>query len=164
MNVKFFTAGGTIDKVYFDAKSEYEVGSPQVVEILREAHVTVEHAIESVLSKDSLDMTDEDRQAVRRRIADDPCRRIVLTHGTDTMTQTARCLAGIPDKTIVLTGSMQPGRFRVTDAAFNVGVALGAVQCLPPGVYLAMNGRIFNPDRVRKSADRSCFEDSVEAN
>ena len=70
--VKFFTAGGTIDKVYFDAKSEYEVGSPQVVEILREAHVTVEHAIESVLSKDSLDMTDEDRQAVRRRIAEDP--------------------------------------------------------------------------------------------
>jgi L-asparaginase len=159
MKIKILTAGGTIDKVYFDAKSEYEVGPPQVVEILREARVTVDYAIESVLSKDSLDMTDEDRQALRRRVAADPCRRIVITHGTDRMIQTALGLRGIPEKTIVLTGSMQPARFKVTDAAFNIGAAVGAVQSLPPGVYLAMNGRIFDPARVRKNLEENRFEE-----
>src|SRR5208282_1617174 len=106
MKIKILTAGGTIDKVYFDAKSEYEVGPPQVVEILKEAHVTLDYAIESVLSKDSLDMTVEDRRLIRERIAADPCPRIVVTHGTDTMVQTALCLQGIAGKTIVLTGSM----------------------------------------------------------
>jgi L-asparaginase len=156
--VKFFTAGGTIDKIYFDAKSEFEVGSPQVVEILKEAHVTLDHEIESVLSKDSLDMTDEDRRLIRERIAADPCPRIVVTHGTDTMVQTALALHDIPGKTIVLTGSMQPARFKVTDAAFNIGTALGAAQSLPPGVYIAMNGRIFDPARTRKNVRENCFE------
>ena len=158
MKIKILTAGGTIDKVYFDAKSEYEVGPPQVVEILREAHVTVDYAIESVLSKDSLDMTDEDRQSLRQRVAADPCERIVITHGTDTMIQTALSLRGIPEKTIVLTGSMQPARFKVTDAVFNIGTALGAVQSLPPGVYLAMNGQVFDPARVRKNVEENRFE------
>ena len=121
--VKFFTAGGTIDKVCFDAKSEYEVGPPQVVEVLKEAHVTLDYEVESVLSKDSLDMTDGDRQLIRERIAADSCSRIVVTHGTDTMVQTALVLGDIPGKTILLTGSMQPARFRVTDAAFNIGTA-----------------------------------------
>lgn len=159
MIIKILTAGGTIDKVYFDAKSEYEVGPPQIVEILREAHVTLDYAVESVLCKDSLDMTDEDRQSLRRRVAADPCTRIVITHGTDTMIHTALDLRGIPEKTIVLTGSMQPARFKVTDAVFNIGTAVGAVQSLPPGVYLAMNGRVFDPARVRKNVAENRFEE-----
>jgi L-asparaginase len=157
MKVKFFTAGGTIDKIYFDAKSDYEVGSPQVVEILREANATLDYEVERLFSKDSLDMTDEDRQLIRDRVAADPCRRIIITHGTDTMLVTAMKLLGLPDKTIVLTGSMQPARFRVTDAAFNIGTALGAVQSLPPGVYVAMNGRIFDPRISRKNAEKGSF-------
>jgi L-asparaginase len=156
--VKFFTAGGTIDKIYFDAKSEYEVGSPQVVEVLKEAHVTLDYEVEFVLSKDSLDMTDDDRRMIRERIAADPCPRVVVTHGTDTMVQTALTLRDIPDKTIVLTGSMQPARFRVTDAVFNIGTALGAAQALPPGVYIAMNGRILDPLRTRKNVRDNRFE------
>jgi L-asparaginase len=158
LKLKFITTGGTIDKVYFDAKSEYEVGSPQIVEILKEAHATFEFELESLLRKDSLDMTEEDRQLIRRKIEADPCPRIVVTHGTDTMIQTAKALRGIPDKTIVLTGSMQPARFKSTDAAFNVGVAIGAAQVLPPGVYIAMNGQVFDPEKARKNAAESRFE------
>ncbi len=164
MKLKFFTAGGTIDKVYFDAKSEFEVGPPQVLEVIKEANVTFEFDIESILRKDSLDMTDEDRQLVRRRIEAEPCPLIVITHGTDTMVETARALAGIPGKTIVLTGSMQPARFRTTDAEFNIGTAIGAVQSLPPGVYIAMNGRIFDPRRTHKNRERNCFEADGEGN
>lgn len=158
MRIKFLTTGGTIDKVYFDAKSEFEVGSPQVAEILKDANVGFEFDLQSILRKDSLDMTDEDRALVRKQAETDPCDRIVITHGTDTMVLTARALQGIPGKTIVLTGSMQPSRFRVTDAAFNVGCAIAAVQTLPPGVYIAMNGRVFEPDHVRKNREKNCFE------
>ena len=161
MKIKFFTTGGTIDKVYFDAKSEFEVGSPQVLEIVKDAHVAFEYEIESIFRKDSLDMTDEDRQLIRHRVEAESCRLIVITHGTDTMIQTARTLAGIPDKTIVLTGSMQPARFRVTDAGFNIGTALGAVQSLPSGVHIAMNGRIFDPRRTRKNREANRFEEEA---
>ncbi|MGA2068921.1 MAG: asparaginase domain-containing protein [Thermoguttaceae bacterium] len=159
MKVKFFTTGGTIDKLYFDAKSQYEVGPPQVDDILKEARVTLEFAVEALLFKDSLDMTDGDRLLIRRRIEADPCPRIVVTHGTDTMVNTALALRGIPGKTIVLTGSMTPARFKMTDAVFNIGTALGAVQGLPAGVYLAMNGRIFDPARTRKNAAGDSFEE-----
>ena len=158
MKIKFFTTGGTIDKVYFDAKSEFEVGPPQVTELLRDAKVSFEYDIESILRKDSLDLTDADRALIRERIAGDPAERIVVTHGTDTMVQTALALSDIPEKTIVLTGSMQPARFKVTDAAFNIGTALGAVQALPPGVYIIMNGRIFDPRRTRKNVRDNRFE------
>jgi L-asparaginase len=160
MKIKFFTTGGTIDKVYFDAKSEYAVGSPQVLELLEEANVTFEHEVVSVLRKDSLDMTEDDRLLVREQIKADTCSRVIVTHGTDTMIQTARVLADIPGKTIVLTGSMQPARFRSTDAAFNIGTAVGAVQSLPPGVYIAMNGRIFDPAHALKNRERNRFEDT----
>ena len=160
MQIKFITTGGTIDKVYFDAKSEYEVGPPQVTDLLREANVTFEYQVESILHKDSLDLTEADRELVRQKIAADPATRIVVTHGTDTMIQTARALQGSPGKTIVLTGSMQPARFRVTDAEFNLGAAVAAAQLLPPGVYIAMNGRIFDPARSRKNAANHCFEET----
>lgn len=158
MKIKFLTTGGTIDKIYFDAKSEFEVGPPQVLELLRDANVTFEYEIESILQKDSLDMTDDDRQLIRRRVEADPCSLLVITHGTDTMLQTAQTLGGIAAKTIVLTGSMQPARFRVTDAVFNIGCAIGAVQSLDPGVYVAMNGQIFDPWKARKNLQRNCFE------
>jgi L-asparaginase len=163
MQIKFFTAGGTIDKVYFDAKSEFEVGTPRVSEILKEAHVTADYTIEPILSKDSLDMTNEDRLLIRRRVAADTCPRVVITHGTDTMIETARRLLDVEGKTIVLTGSMQPALFRMTDAAFNIGSALTAAQCLPPGVYIAMNGRIFDPRKARKNRGQNCFEEADEA-
>ena len=159
MKLHVITTGGTIDKVYFDAKSEYEVGEPQVLEIFREAHIAFEFTVESVLRKDSLEITDADRQCIRARVLASPCERILITHGTDTMTQTALVLADIPGKTIVLTGSMQPARFRGTDAVFNIGTAIGAVQSLPHGVYLAINGLILDPARARKNRARQCFEE-----
>ena len=158
MKLHVITTGGTIDKVYFDAKSEYEVGEPQVLEIFREANITLEFTVESVLRKDSLELTDADRQRIRERVLASSGERILITHGTDTMRQTALALAGIPGKVIVLTGSMQPARFRGTDAVFNIGTAVGAVQTLPPGVYLAINGRVLDPARVQKNRERHCFE------
>ena len=158
MKIKFFTTGGTIDKVYFDAKSEFEVGEPQVREVVENSNVAFEYEVESILHKDSLDMTDADRQLVRKRIESEPCQLVVVTHGTDTVIETAKVLCGISQKTIVLTGSMQPARFRVSDATFNIGFAIGAVQSLRPGVYIAMNGCIFDPNRVRKNREKNRFE------
>ena len=156
----FVTCGGTIDKVYFDAKSEFEVGSPQVAGLLEEANVSVPCRILPVLRKDSLEMTEADREAIREAIAAQPERLVVVTHGTDTMIQTARVLSGLEGRTIVLTGSMQPARFRVSDAEFNLGTAVAAVQLLPSGVYVAMNGRVFDPMRARKNVEANRFEEA----
>jgi L-asparaginase len=158
MKIKFFTTGGTIDKVYFDARSEYQVGSPQVIEILKDSNVNFEYEVVSVLQKDSLEMTDDDRAVVRNAIAADTCDKIVITHGTDTMVDTARYLLGIEGKTIVFTGALEPARSRYTDAIFNVGCAIGAVQALPPGVYIAMNGRVFAANNVKKNYEARRFE------
>ena len=160
MKLHLITTGGTIDKVYFDANSDFEVGEPQVLEIFRESNIAFEFTFECLMRKDSLDLTDADRQTIREHVLASPCDRILITHGTDTITQTALALVGIPDKSIVLTGSMQPARFRATDAIFNIGTAVGAVQALTPGVYLAINGRIFDPARVRKNRERNCFEET----
>lgn len=159
MKIKIYTAGGTIDKVYFDRKSAYEVGESKVGEILKEANVNLEFEISSVLHKDSLDMTDEDRRLIFDKIASDEHQYILLTHGTDTMIQTAKQLKTIPDKVIVITGAMEPARFKYSDAAFNIGFAVAAVQVLAPGVYIAMNGRIFDPDRIKKNLKQNWFEE-----
>jgi L-asparaginase len=158
MTIKIYTTGGTIDKVYFDAKSEFEVGEPQIVEILKEAGVTVEYDVETLFRKDSLDMTDDDRALLAERVRVTPCQHILITHGTDTMVQTARALQGNVDKTVVLVGSLTPARFKTSDAAFNIGFALAAAQALAPGVYVAMNGRIFDPEQVRKNREANQFE------
>lgn len=158
MKIIIFTVGGTIDKEYFDRKSEYEVGEPTIGEILKEAHVNFDFSITPILHKDSLDMTDQDRQMVFDQVASDEHRHIILTHGTDTMIQTAQKLKTIPDKTIVLTGAMAPARFKSSDAAFNIGCAIAAVQILNTGVYIVMNGRIFHPDKVKKNPVRRWFE------
>ena len=158
MYIHFITTGGTIDKVYFDDKSQFEVGTPQIASLLRDANVTLDLSVESLMHKDSLHLTDADRELIRQHVAAAKSPRIIVTHGTDTMTQTALALRDIPDKTIVLVGSMQPALFRNSDALFNIGVAIGAVQTLPPGVYIAMNGQIFDPAKSRKNREKNCFE------
>lgn len=159
MKLRILTAGGTIDKVYFDRKGQYEVGDPQAGSVLDRANVTIEFVIESILRRDSLDMTDEDRRLVFKAAACCPERHIVITHGTDTMIDTAAVLQGITGKTIVMTGSMYPARFHESDAVFNLGCAVIAAQTLPPGIYIAMNGRIFDPMRSRKNLEMNRFED-----
>lgn len=158
MDIQFITTGGTIDKVYFDAKSDYQIGESPLYELLREANLTLDFEINPVLRKDSLEMTADDRALIRRAVESSISERIVITHGTDTMVDTGRALAGIPGKTIVLTGAMQPARFRSTDALFNVASAITAAQILPAGVYLAMNGRIFDPLTTRKNVAQNRFE------
>lgn len=158
MHIQIFTTGGTIDKVYFDAQSDYQVGEPQIVDILRSANVTVDYHVETLLRKDSLELTDADRAHIADRVQATAGRRVLITHGTDTMVQTAKVLQHIADKTIVLVGSLTPARFKHTDAEFNIGFALAAVQALPPGVYIAMNGCLFDASHVRKNRAENRFE------
>ena len=152
------TTGGTIDKVYFDAKSDYQVGEPQIGRILQELGVAFRFHVIPLLRKDSLFVDDADRQLLRATIAAQAEQQVLVTHGTDSMVQTASVLADIPGKTIVLTGALNPARFEGSDAEFNIGCAVGAVQSLPPGVYIAMNGRIWDPRKVRKNVDANRFE------
>lgn len=157
-DILILTTGGTIDKIYFDAKSTYEVGPPRIEAILDQLNLAIEYRVESLMQKDSLEMTDGDRDTIRTAVARAPQNRIVITHGTDTMVETARALAGLADKTIVLTGSLEPALFTTSDALFNIGSSLAAVQTLDPGVYIAMNGRVFDSTNVRKNLDTNQFE------
>lgn len=158
MSLLVITTGGTIDKVYFDANSEYEIGEPTVPHVFREAGVTQPWRLIPLLRKDSLEMTAEDRAKIRDCCESAEEQRILITHGTDTMAETAAAIRGVNGKTIVLTGALAPARFRVTDAIFNLGLALGAVQSLPAGVYLAMNGTLFPAGAVRKNREAGRFE------
>ncbi len=159
MQLEIFTTGGTIDKVYFDAKSTFEVGEPQISEVLREANLNVEYQVTPLMRKDSLELTVADREQIRNAVQASQAARIVITHGTDTMTNTALALVGIDGKTIVLTGAMQPARFRFTDAVFNIASAMMAAQTLSEGVYIVMNGKVFNPERTRKNVEMNRFEE-----
>jgi L-asparaginase len=152
------TTGGTIDKIYFDDKSDYQVGDPQIGHILQELGVAFRFRVVPILRKDSLYIDDADRELIRVTIAAHPQRHVLVTHGTDSMVTTALTLRAIEDKTIVLTGALNPARFRGSDAEFNIGCAVGAVQSLPAGVYIAMNGRIWNPAKVRKNVTANRFE------
>ena len=152
------TTGGTIDKIYFDDKSDYQIGDPQIGMILRELGVTFRFTVIPILRKDSLHITDADRELIRATIAAQSARHVLVTHGTDSMVQTGAVLKSIEGKTIVMTGALSPARFRGSDAEFNIGCAIGAVQSLSPGVYIAMNGRIWDPARVRKNVAENRFE------
>jgi len=152
------TTGGTIDKVYFDDKSDFQVGDPQIGGILRELGVAFSFNVIPIIRKDSLHITAADRELLRATIAAQPAKHVLVTHGTDTMVETAMGRATRSDKTIVLTGALNPARFRGSDAEFNIGTAVGAVQALPPGVYIAMNGRIWDPTKVRKNVAANRFE------
>ncbi|NNF58444.1 MAG: asparaginase [Rhodothermaceae bacterium] len=162
MHVQIFTTGGTIDKIYFDAKSDYQIGDPQIVEILRTAGVSFSYECETLMHKDSLDLTDEDRALIARRVVEAEADRVILTHGTDSMVHTAKtvleALGPHPIKTVVLVGSLAPARFRTTDAEFNIGFAAAAVQALSPGVYITMNGGVFRPHEARKNRELNRFE------
>lgn len=160
MTVHILTTGGTIDKVYFDAKSDYTVGEPMIVDILRSSGALVDYEVSQLFQKDSLEITDEDRALIVDTVRESPHRQFIITHGTDTMVETQDALASVVEnKVVVLVGSLSPARFKGTDAEFNIGVALGAVQTLPPGAYITMNGRVFEPGTVRKNRGENRFEE-----
>lgn len=152
------TTGGTIDKVYFDSLSQYEIGEPTIDPIFQEAGVYFDYELCQLMRKDSLEMTEEDRSEIFEAVKRTSHRQVLITHGTDTMTITAERLVGIEDKVIVLTGAMIPARFRSTDAIFNIGCAIGALQSLNAGVYIAMNGRVFPAGEVKKNRTEVRFE------
>tara|TARA_B100001989_G_scaffold252285_1_gene233836 strand:+ start:1866 stop:2351 length:486 start_codon:yes stop_codon:yes gene_type:complete len=158
MKVAILTTGGTFDKVYFDANSEYSIGDPCITSILDEGNVNSDYRIQSILKKDSLDITSKERQIIKNSVEECAEERIIIIHGTDTMVETAKSLEDIKDKTIVLTGAMQPARFKKTDAIFNSGFALAAAQILEYGVYITMNGMVFHSDNVKKNIDLGKFE------
>ena len=151
------TTGGTIDKQYFDALSEFQIAESSVAELLRISRVTRAFRIEEVFRKDSLDLVDADRAEIKRRVAEAGENGIVITHGTDTMTLTGKALAGLGDKTIVLVGALAPARFKESDAAFNLGMAFATAQVAAPGVYITMNGSVFRADQVVKDRDKGEF-------
>ena len=152
------TTGGTIDKIYFDDKSDYQIGEPQIGKILRDLGVVIPFTVVPVMRKDSLHIDADDRAMLKAAIESREESHILITHGTDTMVETAKVLSAIPGKTMVLTGALNPASFRGSDAEFNIGTAVGAVQALPAGVYIAMNGRIWDPAKVKKNVAANRFE------
>ena len=165
MRIAILCCGGTIDKVYYDAKSDYRIGAPAAADILRRARVFHLPATKSVMREDSLDITAAGRLKIANAARQSRAQRIVITHGTDTMTQTARAitkaLAKPPqqNKTIVLTGAFLPAKFTESDADFNIGFALGAACALPPGIYVAMNGKIIPAANAHKNVKKGMFEE-----
>jgi L-asparaginase len=156
--LEILTTGGTIDKVYFDKKSNYEVGDPFVEELLRKMNVNISFKVKSLMKIDSLDMTDIDREEILNYIKNSNANNFLITHGTDSIVETAIYLKKISDKTIVLTGSLKPAIFIDNDAIFNVGSALTSAQILKNGVYIVINGQVFNPNNVRKNLKKNIFE------
>ena len=159
LEVTVLTTGGTIDKVYFDAKSTFEVGDSVVAELLRQAHVDASCEVVELMRKDSLELTDADRAAVVAAVGRASSKAVVITHGTDTMAATADAIANAEtgEKTVVLTGALSPARFAQSDATFNVGMAFAAAQCLAAGVYIVMNGQVFEAGCVRKDTANNKF-------
>jgi L-asparaginase len=153
------TTGGTIDKIYFDDMSDYQIGEPQISQILHAMNVAFEFHVHALMRKDSLHLGDADRQLIREAVLQSDIQHVLVTHGTDTMVETAKVLSDIPERTMVLTGALNPARFRDSDAVFNIGCAVGAVQSLPSGVYIAMNGKVWNPESVRKNREANRFEE-----
>ena len=155
--VLVLSTGGTIDKQYFDAASQYQISDSFVPRMLGLGRVTHPFECRELLHKDSLDLTDADRALILDAVRTSGFTRIVITHGTDTMTETAKVLRGVEGKTMVLTGALAPARFNETDAPFNLGMAFAAAQIAPPGVYIAMNGTIFQADGVVKDKAQQRF-------
>lgn len=155
--VLILTTGGTIDKIYFDALSDYQVGETVVAKLLDIARVKRPFRIEEVVRKDSLELDDLDRATIRDRVAAAPERHIIITHGTDTMTDTAKMLGALSGKTIVLVGALAPARFGESDASFNLGMAFATAQTAAPGVYITMSGSVFRADSVVKDRAKGAF-------
>jgi L-asparaginase len=160
MSIRILVTGGTFDKEYNECTGQLFFKDTHVEEMLRLGRSRVDVTIHTVMMIDSLEMTDTDRALIVQNCRESPEERIVITHGTDTMTDTAAAVARASlAKTIVLTGAMVPYAFGSSDGLFNLGSALSFVQVLPPGVYVAMNGKCFPWDRVRKNRDRAEFEE-----
>ena len=159
MKINIITTGGTIDKIYFDAKSDYQIGKPVIGELLQRIGVQLDFSVTPLMRKDSLDLTDADRQLIVDTVAVADSDYILVTHGTDSMVETGKWLkAQVPDKKVLLTGALQPAAFRESDAVFNIGCALGALQLVAPGAYIAMNGQVFDVSKVRKNVKANRFE------
>ena len=159
MKIRLFITGGTIDKVYNQSNGELEFDQTHFPEILSRARVEVDLSIEELLLIDSLDMVDADRELILEKCAKCDERFILITHGTDTMCKTATLLGESSiDKTIVLFGAMVPYAVRGSDAFFNFGCALGSLQLLEAGVYIAMNGRVLPWNDVEKNRSLGIFE------
>jgi L-asparaginase len=156
-DILVLTTGGTIDKVYFDALSEFQVGDSMVPRLLAIGLAKPDIRIQEIARKDSLDLDDNDRAALRSAIQSATEARIVITHGTDTMTETAAVLKDVAGKTICMFGALSPARFAESDAAMNLGMALATVQVAPPGIYIAMNGTVFDAAKVRKDRSANAF-------
>ncbi len=160
MSIRILVTGGTFDKEYNERTGQLSFKDTHLAEMLRLGRSRVEVNIRTVMMIDSLDMTDADRALIVQNCTHAPEERIVITHGTDTMTETAAAVAAaVHGKTVVLTGAMIPYAFGSSDGLFNLGSALSFVQVLPPGVYIAMNGKCFPWDRVRKNRERGEFEE-----
>jgi L-asparaginase len=157
--IRLFVTGGTFDKTYDEIRGALAFEETHVPEMLRLGRSRVEVSVRTLMMVDSLDMTDADREVIARNCAQCTESRIVVTHGTDTMVETARAIAdAVKDKTVVVTGAMIPYAFGSSDGLFNLGSALSFAQTLPPGVYVAMNGQAFEWDKVRKNRDTGSFE------
>src|SRR5436190_24084204 len=159
MAIRILATGGTFDKEYNERTGQLYFKDTHIAEMLRLGRSQVEVSIHTVMMADSLEMTDADRNLIVQNCLQSDEARIIITHGTDTMTETAAAVAReVTGKTVVLTGAMIPYAFGSSDGLFNLGSALSFVQVLPPGVYLAMNGKCFPWDRVRKNRDTGVFQ------
>jgi L-asparaginase len=157
--IRIFVTGGTFDKTYDEIRGVLAFGETHLAEMLRLGRSRVEVIVRTLMMVDSLEMTDVDRQRIVAECLQCPESRIVITHGTDTMVETARAIAaGVTGKTVVLTGAMIPYAFGSSDGLFNLGSALSFAQVLPVGVYIAMNGQHFAWDKVRKNRESGVFE------
>jgi len=159
MGIRIFVTGGTFDKEYNELNGELYFKNTHLQDLLEMGRSKVAVVITTLMLIDSLEMTDKDREAILQQCISCSEDKIIITHGTDTMTVTAKLLAEkIKDKTIVLTGAMIPIKFGSSDGLFNLGSALAFVQTLPAGIYIAMNGRYFHSDNVRKNRETGVFE------
>ncbi len=160
MKITFIQTGGTIDKDYPKTTKgwAFEISEPAVHRILEKLNPTFEYEVISLLKKDSLEITTEDRTLMRQKIEQLDASKVIITHGTDTMKETALFLSDIPNKTIILTGAMRPERFSNSDAAINIGVAIGAIQVLDAGVFIAMHGTIIPPNKLERHPSTGQFQ------
>jgi len=159
MKFLFVQTGGTIDKDYPKTTKGYafEISEPAVQRILEKINPAFEYEVLSALKKDSLDITEEDRKKIYEICKNSKINKIIITHGTDTMIETAKTLSSIKEKTIIITGAMRPERFTNSDASFNIGLALGALQSLNNGIYIAMHGKVYSWDKVKRDTKTGQF-------
>ena len=159
LSIRIFSTGGTLDKVVYSYDDKnYVIGEPQILRILNQSNIRFKFEVDQICRKDSLDLTSEDRACLAERVRECAENKIIVTHGTDTVCETAKAMQGIAGKTIVFVGAMLPAKFVDSDATFNIGGAVIACQTLPDGMYLVSNGRVFNPLEVVKDIQANDYK------